>query len=99
MHGAVASKPGISEKIFAFVKALPAAIQYLDGGAPVPVELVQITRRLFPAVQVSWGGQGVTAVQIVFNPFSQLVPELELYSHLQLSLWSDPIAFSVPKLT
>ena len=40
-----------------------------------------------------------TAVQLVFNPFSQLVPQLELYSQLQLSLWSDPIAFSVPKLT
>ena len=43
-----------------------------------------------------WEG---TAVQLVFNPFSQLVPQLELYSQLQLSLWSDPIAFSVPKLT
>ena len=40
-----------------------------------------------------------TAVQLVFNPFSQLVPQLELYSQLQLSLWSDPIAFSVPKTT
>ena len=36
-----------------------------------------------------------TAVQLVFNPFSQLVPQLELYSQLQLILWSDPIAFSV----
>ena len=41
----------------------------------------------------------VTAVQLVFNPFSQLVLQLELYSQLQLSLWSDPITFSVPKLT
>ena len=40
-----------------------------------------------------------TAVQLVFNPFSQLIPKLELYSQLQLSLRSDPIAFSVPKLT
>ena len=40
-----------------------------------------------------------TAVQPVFNPFSQLVPQLELYSQLQLSLWSDPITFSVPKST
>ena len=40
-----------------------------------------------------------TAVQLVFNPFSQIVPQLELYSQLQLSLWNDPIAFSVPKLT
>ena len=38
-----------------------------------------------------------TAVQLVFNPFSQFVPQLELYSQLQLSLWSVPIAFSVPK--
>ena len=35
-----------------------------------------------------------TAVHLVFNPFSQFVPQLELYSQLQLSLWSDPIAFS-----
>ena len=41
----------------------------------------------------------LTAVQLVFNPFSQLVPQLELYSQLQLSLWSDPIAFSIPKPT
>ena len=40
-----------------------------------------------------------TAVQLVFNPFSQLVPQLELYTQLLLSLWSDPIAFSVPKPT
>ena len=40
-----------------------------------------------------------TAVQLVFNPFSQFVPQLELYSQLQLSLWSDPIAFSVSKST
>ena len=40
-------------------------------------------------------GFGVTAVQLVLNPFGQLVPQLELYSQLQLSLWSDPIAFSV----
>ena len=36
----------------------------------------------------------ITAIQIVFNP-SQFVPQLELYSQLQLSLWSDPIAFFV----
>ena len=40
-----------------------------------------------------------TAVQLVFDPFSQFVPQLQLYSPLQLSLWSDPIAFSVPKWT
>ena len=37
----------------------------------------------------------ITAVQLVFKPFSQLVPQLELYSQLQLSLWSDLITFSV----
>ena len=40
-----------------------------------------------------------TAVKLVFNPLSQCVPQLELYSQLQLSLWSDPIAFSVPRST
>ena len=44
-------------------------------------------------------GQLSTAVQPVFNPFSQFIPQLELYSQLQLSLGSDPIAFSVPKST
>ena len=39
-----------------------------------------------------------TAVQLVFNPFSQFYPQLELYSQLQLSLWNDPITFSVPRL-
>ena len=41
----------------------------------------------------------VTAAQLVLNPFSQFFPQLELYSQLQLSLWSDPIACSVPKST
>ena len=41
----------------------------------------------------------LTAVQLVFNPYSQLVPQLELYSQLKLSLRSDPVAFSVPKPT
>ena len=41
----------------------------------------------------------VTTVQLVFNPFSQFVPQLELYSQLQLSLSSDHIAFCVPKST
>ena len=40
-----------------------------------------------------------TNVQPVFNPFSQFLPQLELYSQLQLSLWSDSIAQSVPKST
>ena len=44
-------------------------------------------------------GTNITAVQLVFNPFSQFVPQLEVYSQFQLSLWSDPIAFSVPKST
>ena len=37
-----------------------------------------------------------TAVQVVYNPFSQFVFQLELYSQLQLSLQSDPITFGVP---
>ena len=36
-----------------------------------------------------------TAVQPVFNPSSQFVPQLELYSQLQLSLCSDPIVKSI----
>ena len=44
-------------------------------------------------------GRPLTTVQLVFNPFSPFVPQLELYSQLQLSLWSDPTAFSVPRLT
>ena len=45
------------------------------------------------------GVAGATAVQLIFNPFSQFASQLELYSQLQLNLWSDPIAFSVPKST
>ena len=37
-----------------------------------------------------------TAVQLVYNPFSQFVSQLELYSQLQLSLQSDPIGLGVP---
>ena len=40
-----------------------------------------------------------TAVRLVYNPFSQFGPQLELYSQLQLSLWSDPIALGVPNST
>ena len=40
-------------------------------------------------------GEG-TAVQLVCNPFIQLVSQLEIYSQLQLSLWSDPITLSAP---
>ena len=63
--------------------------------------LFQTVQWLYSAVSISpmVKQRGVTAVQLVFNPFSQLVPQLELYSQLQLSLWSDPIAFSVPKPT
>ena len=42
---------------------------------------------------------GITGVQLGFNPLSQFVPYLELYSQLQLSLSSYPIAFCVPKPT
>ena len=40
-----------------------------------------------------------TVVQLVFNPFSHFISQLELYSQLQLSLWSDPIALGVPNPT
>ena len=40
--------------------------------------------------------QPITAVRLVYNPFSQFGPQLELYPQLQLSLWSDPIALGVP---
>ena len=52
-------------------------------------------------IAISWpfGPYDYTAVQLVFNPFSQFVPKLKLYSQLQLSLWSDPIPISVPKPT
>ena len=40
-----------------------------------------------------------TAVQQVFNPFSQFVSLVELYFQLQLSLWSDPISLGVPNST
>ena len=40
-----------------------------------------------------------TSVQPAPNPFSQFIPQLELYSQLPLILWNDPIAFGVPKST
>ena len=40
-----------------------------------------------------------TAVQLVVTPFSKFVSQLKLYSLLQLSLWSDPIARGAPNLT
>ena len=40
-----------------------------------------------------------TAVQAVYNPFSQFVPQLELYSQLLLSQQSDPIALGVHNST
>ena len=41
----------------------------------------------------------LTAVQLVYIPFSQFISLAELYSQLQLSLWSDPIALGVPTST
>ena len=41
----------------------------------------------------------VTEVTQSFNPSSQLVPQLEFYPQLQLSLWSDLIAFNFPNPT
>ena len=38
----------------------------------------------------------VRAFRLISNPFSQLGPQLKLYSQLQLSIWSDPIAPGVP---
>ena len=40
-----------------------------------------------------------TAVQLVYNPFSQFISLAQLYSQLQLGLWSDPIALCVPTYT
>ena len=39
------------------------------------------------------------AAQLVFNPFSQFIPQVEFNYQLQLSLWSDSISLSVPKST
>ena len=51
----------------------------------------------FPIFFLQFQMQGAfTAVLLVYNPFSQFGPQLELYSQLQLSLWSDPIALGVP---
>ena len=36
-----------------------------------------------------------TAVQLVYNSFSQIVSQLEIFSKLQLSLQSDPIALHI----
>ena len=38
----------------------------------------------------------LTAVQLVYTPFSQFISQLELYSQLQLSLQRDHIALGVP---
>ena len=40
-----------------------------------------------------------TAVRLVYNPFSQFISLAELYSQLQLSLWSYPIALGVSNST
>ena len=39
----------------------------------------------------------ITVFQLVYNPSSQSVSQAYLYSQLQLSLQSDPIALTVPK--
>ena len=36
-----------------------------------------------------------TGVQLIYNPFSQMVSQQELYSQFHLSLQSDPIAHGV----
>ena len=41
----------------------------------------------------------LTAVQLVYIPFSQFISLAELYSQLQLSLWSGPIILGVPTST
>ena len=51
----------------------------------------QTSRRLD---QIGLGAD--TAVQLVYNPFSQFISQAQLYSQLQLSLESDPIALNVP---
>ena len=40
-----------------------------------------------------------TAVHLVLIPFSQFIPQLELYSQLDPSFCNDPIACCVPKST
>ena len=39
--------------------------------------------------------RSVTAVQFVYNPFSQFISPEELYFQLQLKLWIYPIALGV----
>ena len=46
-----------------------------------------------------WGTMHFTAVQLVYNTFSQFVSQAQLYSQSQLSLQSDPIALGVPTST
>ena len=45
------------------------------------------------------GEARAAAFRLGSNPFSQVVSQLELYSQLQLSLQSDPIALDVPIFT
>ena len=40
-----------------------------------------------------------TAVQLVYNPFLQFVPQAQLYSQLRLSLQSDTSTLGVPTST
>ena len=51
--------------------------------------------QISPVHPVSESIVSVTAVQLVYNPFSQLFTYLELYSQLQLNLKSDPITLGV----
>ena len=74
---------------------MPNTTKYALKRQKMPLKRPKTYKNPYPL----WLTPPLTAVQLVFNPFSQLVPQLELYSQLQLSLWSDPIAGSVPKPT
>ena len=52
-----------------------------------------------PAALSSRAFLSTNSCPVFFNPFSQFDHQLEIYFQLQLSLGSDPIAFSVPKST
>ena len=60
---------------------------------------LQILRQIYPIfckISVMPYNALFTAVWLVYNPFSQLGPQLTLYSQLQLSLLSDPITLGFP---
>ena len=51
----------------------------------------------FPIFFLQFQMQGAfTAVLLVYKPFSQFGPQLELYSQLHMILWSDLIALGDP---